>query len=203
MWADGVEKAIDTWRDLRDASTETAFHAMYGWLAALGVAGEAEAAAATAPSAVDQASAPDVRAALARVTEGGYAAAVIRMMILLAQARGAVRRSRLARSSALLEGESPFREMTSEQRGAIIREQTVICTVAQAQALATLPKLLPSAAERRQALAAVEAVAGPEAELGEPARAMLAQLRSALRLDAQATRSVPVGFEATAVPPGL
>ena len=198
MWADGVERTIDTWRDLRDAGTETAFHALYGWLSALGVAGEAEAAVAERTPA-ERASAPEVRAALARMTEGGYAAAVIRMMILLAQARGAVRRSRLARSNALLQGESPFREMTAEERAAIIREQTVICTVAQAEALATLPKLLPAFADRRQALDAVEGVAGPEAELGDAAKAMLAQLRTALGFGPKAPRSVPIGFESVAV----
>jgi pimeloyl-ACP methyl ester carboxylesterase len=198
LWADGVEKTIDAWRDLRDASTETAFHAMYGWLAALGVAADAEAPGTPMP-APDQASAPEVRAALARIAEGGYAAAVIRMMILLAQARGAVRRSRLARSNALLQGESPFREMTPEARAALIREQTVICTVAQAEALATLRKLLPAFADRRRALDVVEGVAGPEAELGDAALAMLAQLRMALGFGAKTPRSVPVGFEAVAV----
>ena len=202
MWADGVERAIDGWRDARDAATETAFHAMYGWLAALGVAGEAEEAAARA-QAPDTASAPEVRAALARIAEGGYAAAVIRMMILLAQARGAVRRSRLARSNALLEGESPFREMTPAARAEMIREQTVICTVAAAEALATLPKLVPAIADRRRALAVVEGVAGPEEELGDAAKAMLESLRTALGLTPRPVRSVPVGFEAVAVPPGL
>lgn len=133
------------------------------------------------------------------MAEGGYAAAVIRMMILLAQARAAVRRSRLARSNALLQGESPFREMTPEARAAIIREQTVICTVAPAEALATLPKLLPAFADRRRALDAVETVAGPEEELGEAARAMLARLRTALGFGTKAPRAVPIGFEAAAV----
>ena len=144
-----------------------------------------------------------MRAALDRMAEGGYGAAVIRMMILLAQARGAVRRSRLARSNAVLEGEAPFRDMTPAARAALIREQTVICTVAAAEALSTLPKLLPTPAERRRALAVVEGVAGPEEELGDPAKAMLAQLRAALGIRPAAARSVPIGFEAVAVPPGL
>jgi pimeloyl-ACP methyl ester carboxylesterase len=203
MWADGVERGINAWRDLRDATTETAFHAVYGWLAALGIAAEAEASVASRASLDDGASAPEVRAALSRIAEGGYAAAVIRMMILLARARGAVRRSRLARSSALLEGESPFREMTPEARGALIREQTVICVVSPAEALATLPKLLPDAGARARALATVEGVAGVEAELGEAAQAMLAQIRTTLAISsarAKPVRAVPVGFEAAAMP---
>jgi pimeloyl-ACP methyl ester carboxylesterase len=202
LWADGVERQIDLWRDARDTWTETAFHAAYGWLAALGVPGAAEAAA-SRHGGTDIASAPEVRAALGRVGEGGYAEAVVRMMILLAQARGGVRRSRLARSSALLQGESPFREMTPEARGAMIREQTVVCTMAPAEALAALPKLLPKAADRRRAMAAVEGVAGPEEELGDAAQAMLDQIRLALGLSAGARQgrasAVTVGFGAAAI----
>ena len=176
---------------MRDGWTEYAFHAVYGWLGTMGVAaGETPE---EAPSAA--AEAPEVREALSRVAEGGYAEAVIRMMILLARARGGVRRSRLARSNALLTTQMPFAGMTASARQALIREQTVISSMAPAEALATLPKLLPDPAERRQALAVVEAVAGPEDELGEAAQAMLAQLRLALAL-----RPVPVGDEAAAMP---
>ena len=36
---DEVERSIDAWRDMRDAWTESVFHAVYGWLAAVGVSG--------------------------------------------------------------------------------------------------------------------------------------------------------------------
>ena len=64
----------------------------------------------------------------------------------------------------------PFASMTPEARQALIRAQTVICAMSPTEALATLPELLPKAADRRRALAAVEGVAGPEAELGDAAR---------------------------------
>jgi hypothetical protein len=194
LWADTVERSIDTWRDWRDAWTETAFHAVYGWLAATGVAGAGASAPEEAPPPA-QPAAPEVREALARVGAGGYPEAVIRMMILLAQARGGVRRSRLERSNALLQREEPFAGMTAAARQAVIREQTVICTMAPAEALAALPGLLPRTADRRRAMAAVEQVAGPEAELGEAAQAMLGQLRTALGLD-----PVPASIEAAVVP---
>lgn len=197
LWADGVERMIDLWRDTRDAWTETAFHAVYGWLAALGVADEE---VPQVPVEGDLASAPEVRAALARIREGGYAEAVVRMMILLARARGGVRRDRLARSNALLRSEPPFSGMTPEERGALIRQQTVICAMAPAEALATLPALLPDPAERARAIAAVEGVAGPEEELGEAARAMLQQIRATLGHDARQAPREPVPFHAVAVP---
>jgi pimeloyl-ACP methyl ester carboxylesterase len=193
LWADTVEKGFDLFRDVRDGWTEYAFHAVYGMMGTMGVAGGETPEETPAPAAL--AAAPEVREALARIGQGGYAEAVIRMMILLAQARGGVRRSRLARSNAMLTTEQPFAEMTASARQALIREQTVICSMAPAEALAILPKLLPKPAERRRAMAAVEAVAGPEEELGEAAQAMLAQLRVAL-----AAKPVPVGQESDAVP---
>jgi tellurite resistance protein len=176
LWADQVERSIDAWRDMRDAWTESVFHAAYGWLAAVGVSGgEVPEEPRTA-----LADAPEVRKALSRIGQGGYAEAVVRMMILLAQARGGVRRSRLARSNALLREQPPFAEMSASARQALIREQTVIATMSPAEALATLPNLLPASADRQRALAAVEGVAGPEEELGEAAQSMLRQLRAAL-----------------------
>ena len=90
-----------------------------------------------APSAASLADAPEVRQALSRIAAGGYAEAVVRMMILLAAARGGVRRSRLARSNALMQNEPPFSDMTASARQALIREQTVIASMAPAEALAS------------------------------------------------------------------
>jgi pimeloyl-ACP methyl ester carboxylesterase/tellurite resistance protein len=176
-WADGVEAAIDTWRDWRDAWQEFAFHGVYGTLAAFGVSPEAaeEPEAAAALSDI-----PDVQAALARISAGGYAEAVVRMMILLAKARGGVRRNRLARSQAMLTSEPPFAAMTSAARQALIREQTVVVEMAPEEALAALPLLLATTEDRKRALDAVLAVAGPEEELGDGASAMLLRLRGVL-----------------------
>ncbi len=176
-WADGVEAAIDSWRDWRDAWQELAFHGVYGTLAAFGVTPEAAEEPAEAAKLSDI---PDVQAALARISQGGYAEAVVRMMILLAKARGGVRRNRLARSQAMLTGEAPFAEMTSAARQALIREQTVVVEMAPEEALAALPLLLATTEDRKRALDAVVAVAGPEEELGDRAAAMLMRLRGVL-----------------------
>jgi len=185
-WAESVERSIGAWADMRDAAMETAFHAFYGGLAAVGVTGDdtaAEAEAARRSVAIEPAQHHDARA---NVAEGGYAEAVIRMMILLADARGGVRRSRLARSNQLLTTEPPFVGMSPTARQAMIREQTVIVTLMRNEALSTLPGLLPEAAERRKALAAVEQVAGPDEELGDKAREMLVSMRAALGLGPKA-----------------
>ncbi|HWT09380.1 MAG TPA: DUF3141 domain-containing protein [Roseomonas sp.] len=181
-WADGVERSIDAWRDMRDAWSEIAFHGIFGGLAAAGVTGDDSAEEAEAARRSISVEPAQLNEARSRVEDGGYAEAVIRMMILLADARGGVRRSRLARSNELLTTEPPFAGMSPAARQAMIREQTVIVTLLREEALAAVPKLLATAAERRKALAAVEHVAGPDDELGDKAREMLGRLRKVLGL---------------------
>ena len=177
--ADRVEKSLDRYRDKRDARQEIAFHVLYGALAAIGITDDAPI---EAPARAALAQTPEVQVAMARIAEGGYAEAVVRMMILLARARGGVRRDRLARSSALLTGESPFAEMSADARQSMIREQTLVVAVDAEQALATLPQLLPSAPDRRRALQTVADVAGPEDDQPEAVLAMLARLRETLKV---------------------
>jgi len=180
-WADGVERAFDMWRDWRDAAMELTFHALYGSLAATGIGSDDDGEDADAArAAASPAGMPQLEAAARQVATGAYPEAVIRMMILLADARGGVRRSRLARSNQVLTTEPPFAGMTPAARQEIIREQTAIVALDREAALAALPQLLPEAEERRKALALVEAVAGPEDDLGDKAREMLGRLRTVL-----------------------
>ncbi|MCE2762649.1 MAG: DUF3141 domain-containing protein [Acetobacteraceae bacterium] len=184
-FADSVEYGLNSMRDLRDAWVEIAFHGVYGTLHAAGVTGEdyeAEAEAARDSVTTD---APQRAEAEAKLAQGGYAEAVIRMMILLADARGAVRRSRLARSNQLLTTEAPFAQMSAAERMAVIRDQTMIATLFPEEAIKALTVLLPDAASRRKALKAVETVAGPDEELGENARARLQRLREVLAVRPQ------------------
>jgi len=181
LFADTVEEGMTRLREMQDAAAEIAFHAVYGGLAALGIAGRESA---VLPDTAREAAVLDEAAERAerRAREGGYAEAVVRMLVLLAEARGGVRRSRLERSNALITTEEPFRSLTPDQRQAMIREQTLIVALQPALAVETLTLLLPDEAQRRRAMAAVEGVAGPEEELGVHARAMLARQRDVLGL---------------------
>jgi pimeloyl-ACP methyl ester carboxylesterase/tellurite resistance protein len=185
-WADAMTRAIDIAADLRDAGQEMAFHMIFGAMAALDQ-GVDPVAAPAALAAQDLTEEPEVAAAVTRVEQGGFAEAVVRMMLLLAAARGGVRRSRLARSSAVLQSQPPFDAMSAAARQALIREQAVITEMTPDAAIAALPGLLPDAEERARAFAIVAGVAGPEDELGESARAMLHRLRDVLGLAAEAT----------------
>jgi pimeloyl-ACP methyl ester carboxylesterase len=184
-FADSVEYGLNAMRDARDAWVEIAFHGVYGSLNASGVTGEDFDTEAHAARDSVTSDAPQRAEAEANLAQGGYAEAVIRMMILLADARGAVRRSRLARSNQLLTTEAPFAQMTAADRMAVIRDQTMIATLFPEEAIKTLTVLLPDAASRRKALKAVETVAGPDQELGDNARARLQRLREVLAVRPQ------------------
>ncbi len=184
-FADSVEYGLNAMRDVRDAWVEIAFHGVYGTLNASGVTGEDYTAEAEAARASVSTDAPQRAEAEAKLAQGGYAEAVIRMMILLADARGAVRRSRLARSNQLLTTEAPFAQMSAADRMGVIRDQTMIATLFPEEAIRTLTVLLPDAASRRKALKAVETVAGPDEELGDNARARLQRLREVLAVRPQ------------------
>jgi hypothetical protein len=184
-FADSVEYGLNAMRDMRDAWVEIAFHGVYGGLQASGVTGEDFDTEAHAARDSVTSDAPQRAEAEANLAQGGYAEAVIRMMILLADARGAVRRSRLARSNQLLTTEAPFAQMTAADRMAVIRDQTMIATLFPEEAIKTLTVLLPDAASRRKALKAVETVAGPDQELGDNARARLQRLREVLAVRPQ------------------
>ena len=92
-------------------------------------------------------------AILRNVARGGFAEAVIRMLIILAEARGSVRRDRLQRSSHILTHDEPFVSLGAEQRGDLIHEQTVIVEFERERAIDALPLLLRTAVQRDKAIA--------------------------------------------------
>ena len=181
-----VEQSLTFWSDLRSAQQELAFFALYGnpFLRALaqGRGRDDQAGDANAGVAESLSEMPDVEAALARIGQGGFAEAVIRMLVLMARSRGAVRESRLQRSNQILHSTPPFDTMDEARRTRIIHEQTLAVDFEPEAAILALPTLLPAAEERSRALALIEDIAGDPAEMSEPTVKMLARLHEILAL---------------------
>jgi len=123
---------------------------------------------------------------------GGYAEAVIRMLILMAHSRGEVRQSRLERSNAMLTSTEPFRSLGAERRARVIAEQTLIVDFAPEASVTSLPALLPLQADRERAIETIQGIAGDMAEMSEPTLRMLVRLREVLGL-APLTLGAPSG----------
>jgi pimeloyl-ACP methyl ester carboxylesterase len=181
IWADSVTQTFDFWRDLRDAAYELTFFSIYG-SPGMQRLGASHAWTRTNVDAAELAHLPEVEAILLGVDRGGFEVAVIRMMILMAQSRGAVRRDRLERSAKVLSHDAPFAALGAEKRAALIREQSIIVEFSAEKAIETLPMLLPNAAERQRAIDVVEYVAGSIEEMEPHTIQMLRKMRTALGL---------------------
>jgi len=176
LYGDMVEHGWDAYRDLRDAAIELTFHTMYAtpWMKRVASARHAK------PQAHDLSKFPRVREAIENAKRGGYAEGIIRMLILLARARGSVRRDRLERSDKLLHARPPFNSMTPEIRSRMIYEQALIVEFAGADAITTLADLLKDPVDRYRSLNLVLDVAGPIAEMDAPTIAMFKRFQRAL-----------------------
>jgi tellurite resistance protein len=172
LWVEGMTQAIDLWRDQRDMMVELAFHTMWGtpWARAFGRTHELRR---TLKDQAELRALPDVQAALAAIEEGGFAEAVIRMLVLMADNRGGVRRDRLERSSRVLTEDEPFATLGAERRAAIISRQTLIASYEPERAIETLPLLLPTPEERDLAIRTAFYVPGEVDEMAEGTLALL------------------------------
>jgi len=191
LFAAMVEQGMNFWRDVKAMTDEMTFFAFYAnpFLARL-VEGRATDPDARIGESLREL--PQVQAALINLTRGGYAEAVIRMLILLAKARGSVRQSRLERSNAILQSAEPFRSMGESVRSHVITEQNLIVDFEPEEAIAALPTMLRTAEERSRAIALVEQIAGDLVEMNEPTVRMLVRIRDILGLPPVALSDRPV-----------
>lgn len=179
--ADAIEQSFDIVRDVRDAWYEMLFFGIYAtpqmrWF------GRNFNFERTHKSKEELIGLPEVQSALLHVSSGGFVEAVIRMLILLADARGAVRRDRLERSARVLTKDEPFRSLKTARRAQIIHEQSLIVEYAGAAAIESLPDLLRTPEERRRAAEVVQFVPGGLSDMEPRTLAMLQRFREVLGL---------------------
>lgn len=179
--ADMIEQSLDLYRDVRDMLYETTFFSLWGSPTARWF-GRTHQPGRTLKRKEELACLPAVRSALMHIGEGGFCEAVIRMLILLAESRGNVRRDRLERSARVLNQDEPFKSLTSEERAMIIEEQNLIVEFAREAAIATLPQLLKTKEDRELAARVVQFVPGVIDEMAPHTLEMLQTFHEVLGL---------------------
>ncbi|WP_176256762.1 DUF3141 domain-containing protein [Derxia lacustris] len=185
LLADGIENQLNLFRDWRDGWRETLFHSLWGTPAVKQI-GRSLLDSAEQRREQDVRALPVVRAALAQMSVGGAAEGTVRMLSLLARARGYERRSRLERE-VLAFRNSPLLAGFDEQALArLVHEQSIAVDFEPEQALATLPLLLDTPEERRDALATLLAIAGPREQMHPAAQVLLERFEAMLGMSADA-----------------
>jgi hypothetical protein len=181
LWADVVERGFDFYRDVRDAWYEMAFFGMYGNPMMRRV-GETHSFHRTLKDKDELVHLPEVQAALANMSRGGIPEGIIRMLVLVAEARGAVSGARLERAAYTFTHSPQFATVNAARRARLLREQTVIVLFDRGSALATLADLLPDMDARAIAVGTIDYIVG----LGEMIEAhtieTLEEIRRALEL---------------------
>jgi len=173
LWASSVVNTLDLFRDWRDAVYESTFFGIYGSPLMLRL-GQPFAFERTRKDPKVLRYLPEVQQILLSVDRGGFEEAVIRMLILMAESRGTVRRDRLERSAKVLGHDEPFASLGPEKRAALIHEQSIIAEFEPDLAVKTLPDLLPEMADRKRAIQVLEFIAGSVEEM-EPGTIQLLQ----------------------------
>jgi pimeloyl-ACP methyl ester carboxylesterase len=182
-------QGLDFYRDVRDAAYETTFLSIYGspfmhWL------GASHAHERTRKDPKELRYLPEVQAMLLGVDTGGFEAGVIRMLILLADSRGSVRRDRLERSAHILTTHEAFVGLGPERRAAIIREQSIIIEFEAERALQGLPFLLATPEQRHQAMEIVHYIVGAVEDMEPQSLQMLQRMAQLLAVPDDASEQV-------------
>jgi len=181
LWAASVLQGMDFMRDIRDTWFETAFLSIYG-SPIMNRLAATHAFERTRKDPKELRYLPEVQAAMLGLARGGLEEAVIRMLILLAESRGSVRRDRLERSAKVLTRDEPFASLAPERRAALIREQGILVQFEPDWAVAALPELLRDPEQRRKAMDVVEYIVGSYEEMEPATLKVLQRMHEVLEL---------------------
>ena len=125
---------------------------------------------------------PEVQSALANMSRGGVPEAVIRMLVLVAEARGAVSGARLERAAYTFNHSPQFATVNAARRARLLREQTLIALFDREGALATLADLLPGMDSRAIAVGTIDYIVGLDEMIEAHTIETLEAIRRALGL---------------------
>lgn len=178
-----TSSSLDLYRDLRDAAVENTFFRTYS-AAALAAPPKEEL---PQEKAADPRAAPAVQHALAHIEEGDRTDAIVRMALLLTKLGSEQRRlSVMKRIRELVGQEIGLVNMPGDLVREIIRDQSFIADFEPKRAVATLPKLLTTAEDRRFAFEVLDRLHG-KIKANEKQTALVAEMRRLLGQEALIT----------------
>jgi hypothetical protein len=189
-----IERALEQYGEMRDRMQELTFKTIYNSPVVEALAGlrapHADAGKLRARDAhAEQLFEAKVEVIRTREEQGGFPEAVLRIMLAVAQAERMldVRGFRLAQR--IKREDAALRSIPREHMKAAAREQAFMLRFDRERALAALPKMLPTDAERRRALDIVRRIGYADGEIRPEGAAVLARIERILGLEEGAEAS--------------
>ncbi|MFI4930356.1 MAG: DUF3141 domain-containing protein [Burkholderiales bacterium] len=185
LGAQMISASLDCYRAMRDAATEAGFFTVYGNMFALYNGEKGQPPAGAAASVTSPRELPEVRAALASISEGGYVEALARLGFLLSRSDEALPLSRLEMRHELAAAYAEYLpDMPMHDWRRVRGTQEIIARAEPDEAVATLPALLAEPNDRARILALLDKLMSDRRVLGSAPtaaqQAMLARIRSVL-----------------------
>ncbi|MDX9745020.1 MAG: DUF3141 domain-containing protein [Syntrophales bacterium] len=173
QWWDGV-------RETQNALTEWNFHVLWAF-PPIQALGKGQSRTISEAPQEELSTLTSVQDALDRISTGGFADGIVRMLIFLARSGKRVRRDRLERASQMMGTTEPFVSMPPKQLTRMIHRASLIVGFAPEEAMATLPELIRTREARQDALAICETIAGPREEMTPDTLEMMNRLAMVLQ----------------------
>jgi tellurite resistance protein len=186
--AQQIETALDHYRDLRDRGQELAFKAIYNTPLVEALAGLRGAYAdARKPQARDEQGermlAAKIEAIRGREEQGGFAEAVMRIMLAVARAERMLDARGLRLAQRIKQAHPVLSRVSREQVRATAKEEAFMLRFDEERALAALPQLLPTEALRREAVGIVRQIGDADGVITPESEAVLARIERILGID--------------------
>jgi hypothetical protein len=186
--AQQIETALDRYRDVRDRGQELAFKAIYNAPLVEALAGLRGAYAdARKPRARDEHGERMLQARIeairTREEQGGFTEGVLRIMLAVARAERMVDARGLRLAQRIKQEHAVLSLVSREQMRAAAKEEAFMLRFDEERALAALPVLLPSEAERREAVEIVRRIGYADGVITPESEVVLAKIERILGLD--------------------
>jgi pimeloyl-ACP methyl ester carboxylesterase len=183
--SDQIEKSLDLYRDVRDRSQELLFKAIYNSPLVEALAGlRAPYADARKPRARDEHAERVLKAKIeairTREEQGGFAEAVLRIMLAVAQAEHMFDARGLRLAQRIKQEHPTLRSIARERVKAAAKEEAFMLRFDQDRALEALPRMLPTEQERRDAVEIVRRIGYADGEITPESEAMLVRIERIL-----------------------
>ena len=188
-----IEQSLDRYREMRDRGQEVMFKTIYNSPLVEALAGlRAPYADARKPRARDEQAertlAAKIEAIKTREEQGGFAEAVLRIMLAVAQAEHMFDARGFRLAQRIKQEHPELKRIPREQVRAAAKEEAFMLRFDQERALAALPLMLPTEEERREAVDIVRRIGYADGEITPESEAMLAKIERILGLDRKPAR---------------